>query len=336
MSGRDDTLHGEEAIIALLAPLTGGDPGAFGLRDDCALITPPPGADLVLKTDPVAEGVHFLPGDAAEDIAWKALAVNVSDLAAKGATPLCYLMALSFPEAPTGTWMAELVDGLRAAQAAFGCHLIGGDTDRRPGPLTISITVIGSVPHGRMVPRGGARPGDVLFVSGTIGDAGLGLALARQADLAGTWGLLPAEAAYLGRRLRRPEPRLALAGALRQCASAAMDVSDGLVKDLDRLLRASGVAGRLYAGDVPLSGPARQALARAPERLAQLITAGDDYEVLAAVPQGKAAAFAAAAAAAGTPVARIGEVLQGPSALAVIGPDGRPLALPPRMGWDHF
>jgi thiamine-monophosphate kinase len=115
-----------------------------------------------------------------------------------------------------------------------------------------------------------------------------------------------------------------------------MDVSDGLVKDLDRLLRASGVAGCLYAGDVPLSGPARQALARAPERLAQLITAGDDYEVLAAVPQDKAAAFAAAAAAAGAPVARIGEVLPGPSALAVIGSDGGALALPPRMGWDHF
>src|SRR5262245_48460657 len=167
---QDDKPHGEEAIIALLAPLTEGDPAAFGLKDDCALVTPPPGTDLVLKTDPVAEGVHFLPGDPAGDIAWKALAVNVSDLAAKGARPLGYLMALSFPEAPAGAWMAGFVEGLRAAQAAFGCHLLGGDTDRRPGPLSISITAIGSVPRGSMVPRGSARPGDVLFVSGTIGD----------------------------------------------------------------------------------------------------------------------------------------------------------------------
>lgn len=334
--GPDDQLHGEEAIIALLAPLTQGDPGAFGLEDDCALITPAADTELVLKTDPVAEGVHFLAGDAPQDIAWKALAVNVSDLAAKGATPLGYLMALSFPQAPTGTWMSGFVDGLRAAQARFGCHLIGGDTDRRPGPLTISITIVGSVPRGTMVPRGGARPGDALFVSGTIGDAGLGLAIARQTVLAKTWGLSQAEAEDLGRRYRRPEPRLALAGALRQYASAAMDVSDGLVKDLDRLLRASGVAGRLRAGDVPLSVAARKVAALAPERLAQLITAGDDYEVLAAVPQDKAAAFAAAAAAAGTPVAPIGDVLEGPSALAVTGPDGRPLPMPVRTGWDHF
>lgn len=339
MSGHraaDEPLHGEEAIVAFLAPLASGYPGAFGLKDDCAVLTPEPGTELVLKTDPVAEGVHFLPDDAPQDIGWKALAVNVSDLAAKGAAPLGYLMALSFPTAPTASWMRGFAEGLRVAQTRFGCHLMGGDTDRRPGPLTISITAIGSVPLGRMVLRTAAKAGDALFVSGTIGIAGLGLELIKDAGLQASWGLSDDESDLLRQRYRRPEPRLALSPLLRQYASAAMDVSDGLVKDLDRLLRASGVAGRLIAEDVPLAGPARKVVVRAPERLAGLITAGDDYEVLATVPHDKARAFAEAALAAGVPVTHIGQILPGPPALAIIGPDGAPLQLPERAGWDHF
>ena len=187
-----------------------------------------------------------------------------------------------------------------------------------------------------MVPRTTAQAGDALFVSGTIGDAGLGLELVQNAGLREAWGLSDAAANTLRRRYRRPEPRLALAPALRHYASAAMDVSDGLVKDLDRMLRASGVAGRLVAADVPLSDAARTVLARAPERLSRLMTAGDDYEILAAVPGDKAVAFAAAAAAAGIPVARVGQILPGPPALTVAGPDGRPMDLPERIGWDHF
>jgi thiamine-monophosphate kinase len=342
MTGRthdvDDRLHGEEAIIALLAPLAEGAPGAFGLSDDCALVTPEPGTELVLKTDPIAEGVHFLPGEAPADIGWKALAVNVSDLAAKGARPVGYLMALSFPEAPTRAWLSAFTAGLGEAQARFGCGLLGGDTDRRPGPLTVSITAVGAVPLGEMVRRGTAKPGDLLFVSGTIGDAGLGLALSRDPALAAAWGLAPAEAEALVRRHRRPAPRLALASALRQHASAAMDISDGLVKDLDRMLRASGVAGRLATADAPLSATARKFVAGAPgeqdRRLAQLITAGDDYEVLAAVPAAHAADFRATAAAAAVPVAKVGTLTAG-SGLRIDGPDGRPLTLD-RAGWDHF
>jgi thiamine-monophosphate kinase len=334
----DETLQGEEAIIALLAPLTEGAPGAFGLKDDCALLTPEPGTELVLKTDPVAEGVHFLPGDAPEDIAWKALAVNVSDLAAKGATPVGYLMALSFPEAPLRPWLSAFATGLRDAQTAFGCRLLGGDTDRRPGPLTVSITVVGSVPQSQMVRRGTAKPGDVLFVSGTVGDAALGLALLRDRRLAAAWGLTSAETEFLIGRYRRPRPRLALGPVLRGRASAAMDVSDGLVKDLDRLLRASGVAGRLAAADVPRSAAARKFVGQGPQdvdqRLAQLITAGDDYEVLAAVPAAHTAEFRAAGAAATVPVTEIGSIRAG-SGLDIDGPDGRPLPLD-RLGWDHF
>ncbi len=336
----DDALIGEEAVIALLAPLAEGYPGAFGLKDDCALLTPPPGSDLVLKTDPVAEGVHFLPGDSPQDIAWKALAVNVSDLAAKGATPIGYLMALSFPEAPAHAWMTQLVDGLSAAQAQFGCHLLGGDTDRRPGPLTVSITVIGSLPEGGMVRRTTAQAGCALLVSGTIGDAALGLALGKDPALAAAWGLSQTEAEHLLRRYRRPEPRLALAPLLRRWAAAAMDLSDGLVKDLERMLRGSGLAGRLRAAAVPLSGPARKVVAREPERLAQLLTAGDDYEVLAAVPGPLCDALRSAAAAAGVPMTEVGTVgfsawPQDGYGLIVESPDGHPMTFT-RPGWVHF
>ena len=254
----DEPLQGEEAIIRLLAPLARGAPGALGLEDDCALLTPAPGTQLVLKTDPVAEGVHFLPDDAPEDIAWKALAVNVSDLAAKAARPLGYLMALSFPEPPAAAWLTRFAAGLQAAQSAFGCHLLGGDTDRRPGPLTISITIIGEVEAGRMVRRATARPGEVLFVSGSLGDAALGLALRKDPALADRWQLAPAEAAYLRERYARPQPRLGLGPALRAHASAAMDISDGLAKDLARMCKASGCAAHVRLSDVPLSLRRRQ------------------------------------------------------------------------------
>jgi thiamine-monophosphate kinase len=337
----DDSLHGEEAIIALLAPLTEGAPGALGLQDDCALLAPEPGTELVLKTDPVAEGVHFLPGDAPEDVAWKALAVNVSDLAAKGATPVGYLMALSFPDAPSRRWLTAFAAGLRQAQTRFGCRLLGGDTDRRPGPLTVSITAIGSVPQGGMVRRTTAQAGCALLVSGSIGDAALGLALAREPVLAAAWGLSQPEVDHLIGRYRRPQPRLALGPLLRQYAAAAMDLSDGLVKDLERMLRGSGVGGRLRTADVPLSGPARKVLAREPGRLAQLITGGDDYEVLAAVagPE-RCEELRTAAIQAGVALTEVGAV--GPAAwpehgsgLLVAAPGGSPLALD-RAGWDHF
>jgi thiamine-monophosphate kinase len=328
------SVRGEADIIALLAPLAEGVPGAFGLLDDCALITPEAGSELVLKTDPVAEGVHFLPDDAPEDIAWKALAVNVSDLAAKAARPIGYLMALAFPDAPSTDWMARFVAGLRQAQQRFGCALLGGDTDRRPGPLTVSITVIGAVPLGRMVRRGMARPGDKMFVSGTLGDAALGLGLRKTPALAGTWGLSPVEADHLRRRYTRPEPRLGLGAALRDCASAAMDISDGLAKDVARMCAASACGGRVGSARVPLSAACARALGARPGLIAQVLTGGDDYEVLAAVPAGQATAFRAAAAAAKVDVTEIGGFLEG-RGLVIDGADGHPLTLA-KSGFDHF
>jgi thiamine-monophosphate kinase len=330
----DARIRGEEAVIRALAPLAAAAPGALGLLDDCALITPAPGTQLVLKTDPVAEGVHFFPGDAPEAIAWKALAVNVSDLAAKAARPIGYLMALSFPAAPTVAWLARFAAGLAEAQARFGCHLLGGDTDRRPGPLTVSITAIGEVERGGMVRRGTARPQEALFVAGTLGDAALGLALCKDAGLAASWRLTPEEAEQLRRRFTHPEPRLALAAALRTHASAAMDLSDGLAKDLGRLCAASGCGAHVRFADLPLSAPAAKALAADPGLERAIVAGGDDYEVLAVVANPKREAFRAAAQAAGIPVTEIGATRAG-SGVVIERPDGTPLALD-RPGWDHF
>lgn len=335
MAGSDEPIVGEEAIIDLLRPLAVA-PGALGLKDDCAAFTPAPGTDVVLKTDPIAEGIHFLPDDAPEDIAWKALAVNVSDLAAKSAKPVGYLMALSFPAAPQRRWLQGFAAGLQAAQNAFGCVLLGGDTDRRPGPVTISITVVGEVPEGRMVQRATARPGDAIFVSGTIGDAHLGLRLCRSPELAAEWGLSEDEADALRRRYRRPEPRLVLAGALRNSATAAMDLSDGLVKDLGRMARASGVAADLSLARLPLSAAAAKVVVRDPARLSALATAGDDYEILATVSQVHKTQFQAEAKTAGVPMSEVGQILQAPSGLLrVMGPEGHEMHLQSE-GWDHF
>src|SRR5262245_18876616 len=331
---QDRRLGSEEALIRLLAPRAIGAPGAFGLADDCALIAVEPGTQLVLKTDPVAEGVHFFGDDAPEDIGWKALAVNASDLAAKAARPLGYLMALSFPEPPTAQWFKRFAAGLEAAQGAFGCHLLGGDTDRRPGPITITITILGTVAVRGMVRRGTAQAGDVLFVAGTLGDAFLGLALRKDAALTDRWGLASEETQHLIQRFLRAQPRLALASPLCADASAAMDLSDGLAKDLARMCGASGCAGSVRLADVPLSAAAAKVAAADPALAVGMLTGGDDYEVLAAVPAANADAYRSCAVRDGIPVSRIGSMRAG-SGVVIEGDDGRPLALD-HLGWDHF
>jgi thiamine-monophosphate kinase len=324
----------DELIETTFAPLAAGFPGALGLKDDCALLTPPPGEDLVLTTDAVAAGVHFFPDDAPGDIAWKALAVNVSDLAAKGARPLAYLLSVAFPERPDRGWLDAFANGLADAQAAFGIALAGGDTDRRPGPFSATVTAIGSVPTGQMVRRSTARAGDVLFLSGTLGDSALGLLLRQDPALAPALGLGAADVDHLLGRYLRPEPRVALAAALRACAGAAMDVSDGLVKDCSRLARASGVAATIEALRVPFSPAAGRVLAQRADLALRVLTGGDDYEILAAVAPDRADTFRAAAVAAGVAVTEIGRVSAG-SGVTVLGADGRPIEAG-GGGWDHF
>ena len=332
-AGDGEVLQGEEAIIRLLAPLA-LTPGAFALQDDCAVLQPKPDTDLVLKTDPIAEGVHFLPDALPADVGWKALAVNLSDLAAKGAVPCAYLLALSFPAAPRRSWVVDFAVGLREAQERFGCHLLGGDTDRRPGPLTISVTAIGTVPRGQLVRRATARGGDGLFVSGTLGDAALGLLLAKEPARAAAWDLAPAMLEHLASRYRRPQPRLALAGVLRAHASAAMDLSDGLAKDLGRMCKVSGCGARVRLGDLPLSASAAKVVAAEPRQHQAVLAGGDDYEILASVPPPNEAAFRQAAGAAGVAVTRIGAMTD-KTEVSIEGLDGRAVALL-QAGWDHF
>jgi thiamine-monophosphate kinase len=332
-AGGGEVLHDEEAIIRLLAPLA-QTPGAFALEDDCAVLEPKAGSALVLKTDPIAEGVHFLPDALPADVGWKALAVNLSDLAAKGATPCAYLLALSFPAPPRRTWLIAFAAGLAEAQACFGCHLLGGDTDRRPGPLTISITAIGAVPRGQMVRRGTARAGDHLFVSGSLGDAALGLLVAKDPTRAAAWGLSSAMREHLLFRYRRPQPRLALATALRAHASAAMDLSDGLAKDLGRMCKVSGCGAVVRLADLPLSAAAAKVVAAEVRQYQAVLAGGDDYEILASVPPPNEAAFRHAATAAGITVTRIGTMTSA-RGITIEGLDGRSVDLV-EAGWDHF
>src|SRR3989454_5038972 len=255
---------GEERLIArYFAPLA-QHPGAFGLADDAAAIAPPAGCDLVLKTDGIVGGVHFFPDDPPEMVAKKALRVNLSDLAAKGATPLGFLLTLALPEEIGDAWLAPFARGLGADAQAFACPLLGGDTDRTGGPITISIAVLGAVPQGKMVRRAGAKAGERVVVTGTIGDAALGLLLRRDISAVQRWGLGPEQRNSLEARYLVPEPRTAIAEILRAHASAAMDVSDGLAGDLAKLCRASGVGAEIAAARVPLSEGARAALAREP------------------------------------------------------------------------
>ncbi|MBN8913801.1 MAG: thiamine-phosphate kinase [Rhizobiales bacterium] len=324
----------DELIQTTFAPLASGFAGALGLKDDCAFLTPPPGEDLVLTTDAVAEGVHFFADDAPGDIAWKALAVNVSDLTAKGARPVAYLMSLSFPERPARAWLDGFAAGLADAQAAFGIALAGGDTDRRPGPLSVTVTAIGSVMQGRMIRRATAQAGDALFVSGTVGDSALGLLLRQDAERTAEMGLDEAGARHLLGRYLRPAPRLALVPPLLSFASAAMDISDGLVKDCGRLARASGLGAEIDARRLPLSEPAQAVLRTRPALIETIFTGGDDYEVLAAVAANQAADFRHASAAHGVPVTEIGRLVPG-EGVSVTGPDGTALAVR-GSGWDHF
>ena len=297
---------GEDRLIARhFAPLA-RHPGAFGLIDDAAALTPPSGHDLVVTTDAIVGGVHFFPDDLADAVARKALRVNLSDLAAKGARPLGFLLSIALPEDIDDGWLGQFAAALGADAERFGCPLLGGDTDRTPGPVTISIAAFGTVPHGTMVLRSGAKPGDRIVVTGTIGDAALGLVLRRDPHAAARWGLDPALVEHLRRRYLVPEPRNAIADALRRHAHGAMDVSDGLAGDLAKMCRASHVTATVEVARVPLSEAARGALAGEPGLLEAVLTGGDDYEVLASVAESEVGILAADAAAAGIGTTVIG------------------------------
>jgi thiamine-monophosphate kinase len=296
--------------------------GSLGLTDDAAIVTPPPGRDLVITADAMVAGVHFLPEEAPDNLARKLLRVNLSDIAAMGAEPLYYLLTVSVPRDTPDSWFAGFAQGLAADQACYCVGLLGGDSTSTPGPITVSVTMFGHVAHGTALRRSGAQAGDDLWVTGVIGDGVLGLWALRgeRTDPDGS----------LARRYRFPEPRLGLA--LAGVAHAAMDVSDGLVQDAGHMARASGVGLELELAKVPLSAAG---YAEGPAFVASGVAGGDDYELLLAAPPGHAASLQAAAHKVGLAITRIGKFNAGPAEVRAV--DG--CGLPVELGggdWSHF
>jgi thiamine-monophosphate kinase len=326
---------GEDRLIARYFRPLAKHPGALGLTDDAAVIKPPPGCDLVLNTDGVIGGVHFFPDDPAGSIAKKVLRMNLSDLAAKGATPLGFLLAIALPKDVAEPWLAAFAQGLSEDANYFGCPLLGGDTDRTPGPLSVSVTAFGTVPHGTMVLRSGAKAGDSVVVTGTIGDGALGLRLRRDPAAADRWDLSGGLRDHLLDRYLLPQPRNTMSASVRSYASAAMDVSDGLVGDLAKLCRASKVSADIERARVPLSAAAKIALAADPALMETILTGGDDYEILATVAPDRLLALKTAAAAAGVALSEIGRVRSGDGEATFFDPQGNPLVFA-QASFSHF
>jgi thiamine-monophosphate kinase len=326
----NDPLSPEDRLIAtVFAPLA-THPGALGLTDDAAFLAAEPGTDIVLTTDAIIASVHFFAEDDARDVARKALRVNLSDLAAKGAAPRGFLVSLALPGDIGGEWLQRFAQGLGEDAESYKCPLFGGDTDRTPGPISISVAMVGVVPKGTMARRAGAKPGDLIFVTGSIGDAALGLQLRKGAN----WNLGEALRGHLLSRYLLPQPRNALAEAVRRHASASMDVSDGLVGDLTKLCRVSQVAAAVEVVRVPLSEAARGAIASDPSMREVALTGGDDYEILCTVPPDKADSFCDAARSAGVPVTQIGTIAAGQGA-RFLDANGQALTFS-KLAFSHF
>jgi thiamine-monophosphate kinase len=323
----------EDSLIARYFRPLATDPGAFNLGDDAAILKAL-GEDIVVTTDAIVEGVHFLAEDPPDTIARKALRVNLSDLAAKGASPAGFVLTLAL-RAADDAWLTSFARGLGSDAGLFGCPLLGGDTVATPGPLMISITAFGRVPAGQMIRRNGAKPGDRVVVTGTIGDAALGLDILKGGAVAAVLASDAAAKAMLVGRYRVPQPRNALAAAVRDHAHAAMDVSDGLAGDLAKLCAASGVSAVIDAPGIPLSAPAAAMLAHGTVGIEAIVSGGDDYEILCAIPEDRFEAFAQAAGTAGVAVTSIGTVIAGEAAPRFLDGEGREIALK-RLSYSHF
>jgi thiamine-monophosphate kinase len=333
MTDRQGNLSGEDSLIARYFRPLATDPGAFDLNDDAAILKSH-GEEIVVTTDAIVEGVHFLADDPPDTIARKVLRVNLSDLAAKGATPAGFVLTLAL-RSTDEAWLTPFARGLGEDAELFGCPLLGGDTVSTPGPVMISITAFGRVPSGKMVHRSGAKPGDRVVVTGTIGDAALGLDILRDGAVATALADDMAAKAMLVERYRIPQPRNALAKAVRDHAHAAMDVSDGLAGDLVKLCAASGVSAAIDAQSIPLSAAATKALARGTLGIEAIVSGGDDYEILCAIPEDRFAAFAENAGIAGVAISSIGTIIAGTAAQKFLDAQGREIALK-RLSYSHF
>ncbi|MDE8348018.1 MAG: thiamine-phosphate kinase [Acidocella sp.] len=305
-------------IARYLAPLAG--PEGLGLTDDAALFTPPAGRQLVLTTDQMLEGVHFIPGDLPALIARKLLRRNLSDLAAMGATACGYLLTTALPPTTDESWLAGFAAGLAQDQAEFGIQLFGGDSSSSPTHISLSATLIGHVTPGAALRRNGAKAGDDIWVTGTIGDAALGLQARR--------GTLQDKSGFLTSRSLLPNPRMGLN--LSGIAHAAIDISDGLVQDLGHLCKTSNLAATLYVALVPTS---HEAAIFGDAMLETRLTGGDDYELLLAVPPEAATALRLACG--NLAITKIGTFSSGQAGVTILGPHGQAMNFS-TAGWQHF
>ncbi len=319
-----------DLIASLFAPLSRGFPGAFGLRDDAAVLDVDPLRETVVTVDALVAGVHFLPNDPPEKIAQKLIRVNLSDLAAKGAEPFAVLLSAAFPQDLSEDWVRAFASGLGQDLQAFGVALIGGDTVSTPGPLVLSLTALGKVPAGKTILRSGGVRGDLIWVSGTIGDGALGLAAVQ-----GRLEQEPeAHRQFLAERYRLPQPRTTLGPALIGLASAGMDISDGLVQDLEHLCRCSGLGARINAPQIPLSTAVRALVEKDSTHFITALVGGDDYELLFTAPVEATPGIMAAAYHASVAVTAIGHLEPTPG-VVVVDEFGNPLFLK-NTGWRHF
>ncbi len=323
-------LNDEFSLIAkYFAPLSGE--GSFGLKDDAALFIPEKGNSIVVTQDALASSVHFFPDDPPALIAKKALRVNISDLASKGAKPKSFSLALGLSAETDENWVSEFAQGLGEDCKQFDISLSGGDTFKSNAGLVISITAFGEIPEVEYTSRLCGKAGQHVYVTGTIGDAALGL-LARQEKLP---GLATQHQEFLINRYLLPEPRTAMYSAIRQFASSAMDISDGLVADLKKLCEASSVSARLNLPEVPLSTAVQEAIALESSLLETAISGGDDYEILFSVDPDNADALRNAAEECGVQVTRIAELVEGNGSVSVIDETGKQINLK-ASGFNHF
>lgn len=325
-----------EWVARHFAPLAREFAGAYDLLDDVAVISPGPGRELVVKSDVIVAGIDFPPDEPATLVARKALRVNLSDLAAKGAAARAYLVDLILPQTVDEGWIASFAEGLARDQAQYGIHLIGGDLSSTSGPITVAVTAFGEVPLGKVIRRGGAQAGDSIFVTGTIGDAALGLGLLRSPPSA----LDRTAVDFLTDRYRLPQPRVILGSHLIGIATASLDISDGLVADLRHLCSVSRLSARIEADRVPLSHAARLAIGGDPQRLTVALTGGDDYEILFTANPMATSRIRELSEALRTVVTPIGHMTasasaDGQSDVAVLDASGRRLQFAAE-GWTHF
>ncbi|NVK32830.1 MAG: thiamine-phosphate kinase [Rhodobacteraceae bacterium] len=326
--------HEFELIKRYFAPLA-TDAGSLELKDDAAVYTPLEGNELVLTKDMLAADVHFFESDPPEAVAAKALRVNLSDLAAKGATARSYLLGLALPHDWSPSWVERFASGLKGDQSAFDVTLVGGDTIHSGKNLMVSITAIGETRKGAAVRRNGARPGDLLYVTGTIGDAAAGLKERLEPGFAAKYCLSEEETRHILDRYLLPQPRVKIAEVVRRYASAAMDISDGLISDAGHMARASGCQLSFRLEDIPFSSALKTLRLASRDTFLKCLNGGDDYEILVAVPRNVSSAFEAVARKTGCQISAIGEVSAG-DASVILSDNGTDISAATIPGFQHF